>query len=90
VLDSYKPDSDWFMLEAKLRAYGSDQVLAACLAANAAHAEIISAAQSRDIAVPGEYSIAAFAAVDAALTVGLERDEALIAVVREEIQLMRE
>ena len=89
TLDSYKPDSSWFMLEARLRAYATDAVISAFLASNDAHREFIAAAQKIEFAAKGAESVAAFKARDAAVKAAREKDEALGAVIREEIQLMR-
>lgn len=88
-LNSYAPGAGWFALEAKIRAYAPDKVLIALKASNDAHRQIMMAAIRRDAAPPGEAKVGAFREVDDALDTGLDADEALIAIIREEIRVTR-
>lgn len=88
-LDSFKPDSSWFVLEARLRAYATDTVITAFLASNEAHRAYIEAAEEVGLAAKGPESAAAFTARHAAVDAAREKDEELVRVIRDEIQLQR-
>lgn len=89
-LESYKPDGDWFLMQARVVAYATDGVFGAFRAANAAHEAIISAVQDKETATPGAQMRAAYDAIGSALKAAAEADDTLISAVREEVQLMRE
>lgn len=87
-LDSFIPAS-WFALEARLRAYATDEVIAASLASHEAHRQFVLAAQQVEFAAKGAASVAAFNARDAAVAAAQQKDGELIGVIREETQLRR-
>lgn len=89
ALNSYRLNGTWFDLEARLRAYATEPVVNAALAANLAHVAVLDAAAAVQIAVHGAPVVAAYKARDEAVKVASAKDTTLCELIRDEIQRTR-